>query len=187
MISERKRTLVSRKVSYEEAGKDLYQTPCEITEYLLNRLEIPKGSSILEPANGLGAISKVIIDRGYACETSDIRDGVDFLETSGESTFDYIITNPPYKYAQEFVEKSMEHLKAGGRVAMLLRLSFLESSKRYHFFKDSGLRTVYVSCKRITMFPYGNEAPKNSGTLAYAWYVWEKGYKGIPHIEWFNY
>lgn len=180
-------TLVARKKSYEESNKDLYQTPKNITEFILNRLDINEEDMILEPANGLGAISDVIKDYGYSCDTSDIREGVDFLKTEGKSNYDWIITNPPYKYAQEFVEKSLEHLKNGGKVVMLLRLSFLESSKRYHFFRDSGLKTVFVSSKRITMYPFGEDAPKNSGTLAYAWFMWEKGYKQEPTIEWFNY
>ena len=179
-------TLVARKKSYEDTSKDLYQTPSKITEFLLNRLDIEEGSRVLEPANGLGAISDVVKAYGIECDTSDIRDGVDFLTTNGNGSYDYIITNPPYKYAQEFVEKSMEHIKVGGKVAMLLRLSFLESAKRYHFFRDTGLKTVYVSSKRITMFPYGEDEPKNSGTLAYAWFVWEKGNTESSTIEWFN-
>ena len=25
-----------------------------------------------------------------------------------------------------------------------------------------------------------------SSATAYAWYIWEKGYKGFPEIRWFN-
>ena len=28
------------------------------------------------------------------------------------------------------------------------------------------------------------EKMKNSGMIAYAWYVWDKDYKGKPTIEW---
>lgn len=67
---------------------------------------------------------------------------------------------------------------------MLLKLSFLEGVKRYSFFKKSPLKNIYVFCKRVTMHPFGMEKPKNSGTIAYAWYIWEKGYKGNPQIDW---
>ena len=178
--------LVSRKVSYEQSNADLYETPLKITEMILNRLEINANALFYEPANGKGAISNVIKDYGYKCDTSDIMDGVDFLTTNGVKKYDIIITNPPYKYAKEFVEKSFSHVKDGGKVVMLLRLSFLESAKRYNFFRDSGLKEIHISSKRITMYPANGNVPKNSGTVAYAWYVWEKGYDGRPEMYWFN-
>lgn len=178
-------TLVSRKESYDN-NLDLYETPRKITEMLLDKLELSKDIKILEPANGMGAISNVLKERGYYCDTSDLREGVDFLKTVGQENYDMIITNPPYKFAQEFVEKSFEHIKEGGQVIMLLRLSFLEGKGRYNFFKTKGLKKLLISSGRITMFPFGQEIPKNKGTLAYAWYIWEKGYTNAPTLDWFN-
>jgi len=66
---------------------------------------------------------------------------------------------------------------------MLLKLNFLEGQKRYQLFKSTPLKTVYVFSKRLS-FDKGNEKGKGSGLLAYAWYVWEQGYKGKPMIEW---
>jgi len=179
-------TLVSRKKSYNSNDSDLYQTPIYVTEMILNRLEVSDNALFYEPANGLGAISKVIKSYGYRCDTSDIRDGIDFLRIKNTPKYDVVMTNPPYKYAQEFVEKSLKQVVNGGKVVMLLRLSFLESAKRYRFFRDSGLKNVYVSCRRITMYPENGDKPKNSGTLAFAWYEWEKGYDGEPMLNWFN-
>ena len=178
--------LVSRKVSYEQSDADLYETPTKITEMILNRLDISTDTKILEPANGRGAISDVIKDYGFKCDTSDITTGTDFLTTEGNGEYDIVITNPPYKYAMEFVNKALEHTTTRGLVVMLLRLSFLESAKRYHFFRDSGLKEVYISSKRITMYPANGNIPKNSGTVAYAWFVWEKDFKGSPELNWFN-
>ncbi len=178
--------LVARKISYSQSDADLYETPTKITEMILNRVELKKDANILEPANGNGAISNVVKDYGYRCDTSDISDGVDFLKTEGHSQYDMVITNPPYKHAQEFVEKALKHVKVGGIVVMLLRLSFLESAKRYHFFRDSGLKEIHVSSKRITMYPANGNVPKNSGTVAYAWFVWERGYIDYPTTHWFN-
>ena len=179
-------TLVARKKTYEQSDADLYETPIEITEMIMNRIKLDKNAFVYEPANGNGAISNVVINHGFKCDTSDITDGVDFLKTKGVQKYDMIITNPPYKHAQEFVEKSFEHIKHGGLIVMLLRLSFLESAKRYHFFRDSGLKEVHVSSKRITMYPANGNIPKNSGTVAYAWFIWEKGFNGYPTIHWFN-
>ena len=179
------KTLVSRKERYE-TNLDLYETPSEVTEKLLTRLDLDEDSLVLEPANGMGAISNIIKKWGYKCDTFDIREGVDFLAIKNNPKYDAVITNPPYRFAREFVEKALLQVKDGGKVIMLLRLSFLEGKSRYHFFRDTGLKTVIISCGRITMFPFGQEIPKNKGTLAYAWYIWEKGFKGEPKIEWFN-
>ena len=179
-------TLVSRKKSYKQTQGDMYQTPKHITEMILNRIDIKDNALFYEPANGLGAISNIVKAYGYECDTSDICDGVDFLETEDNARYDVVITNPPYSLAQEFIEKALKQVVDGGKVVMLLRLSFLESAKRYHFFRDSGLKTVYVSSKRITMYPANEDEPVNSGTVAYAWYEWEKGFSGNPTVEWFN-
>jgi len=178
--------LVARKVTYEQSDADLYETPSEITKMILDRLVLHKKVKFYEPAFGLGAISNVVKSYGFKCKESDINDGVDFLQTKGKQKYNVVITNPPYKYAQEFIIKSFEHIKDDGLVVMLLRLSFLESAKRYDFFKNSGIFEIHVSCKRITMHPANRPKPKNSGTVAYAWFVFKKGYKGEPVLKWFN-
>ena len=176
-------SIAGRKVN---DGVDFYQTPRWAIEKLL---EIEKfNGEILEPCSGNGAISKVLEEHGYIVKSQDIRDdedvygkgNCDFFEYSG--TVDNIVTNPPYFCAKEFVEKSLE--VSNSKVAMLLKLSFLEGAKRYEFFRNTPLKTVHVFCKRVTMYPANEEKPKNSGTIAYAWFIWEKGYNGKPTIDW---
>jgi hypothetical protein len=59
--------------------------------------------------------------------------GIDFLQW--DSPFDGdIITNPPYKFALEFVEKALELITDGHKVAMFLKLQFLEGKARRAFF-----------------------------------------------------
>ena len=169
--------------------EDFYPTPPYATIKLLEK-EIFLGS-IYEPACGDGAISKIlqdkypeqeifstdIINRGYGENTN-----LDFL-TYDFKDFkpDHIVTNPPYKYAQEFVERSLKI--ANNKVAMLLKLNFLEGQKRYQLFKSTPLKNVYIFSKRLS-FDKGNEKGKGNGLLAYAWYVWEKGYEGSPMVDW---
>jgi hypothetical protein len=83
---------------------------------------------IIEPACGDGAIVEVL--QRMVCPqifAGDIRYGQDFLKVESTGRYDFIITNPPYTYAQEFVDKS---LKIANCVIRLLRLNFLASSKR---------------------------------------------------------
>lgn len=73
--------------------------------------------------NGFDVYSADLIDRGYQDEL------LDFLNSDVSFNGD-IITNPPYKYAQNFIEKSLDSINEGNKVAMFLKLTFLESKKK---------------------------------------------------------
>ena len=171
------------------AANDFYPTPTYVTEALLERETFSKG--ILEPASGDGAISKVLESKGYKVLSMDIREdddvygikGCDFLNETNITNCPNIITNPPYKLATEFVLKAKEI--ANEKIAMFLKLAFLEGAKRHDLFKDTKfpLQKVYVFCRRVTIAPKG-VVPKNSGLIAYAWYVWSKDHKGEATIDW---
>lgn len=177
-------------------GIDYYSTPEWATEELIKREKFE--GIILEPCSGAGAISKVLEREGYKVISSDIRTddhiygekGIDLLEIE-KTEAQNVITNPPFFMATESVEKSLELIPDGGKVAMILKIQFLEGQKRYEFFQNSPLRRVYVFCKRVVFWNElmqvddGNRS-KHGGTICFAWYVWEKGYKGKPEIEWIN-
>lgn len=68
---------------------------------------------------------------------------------------------------------------------MFLKLTFLEGQARYeHIFKEHPPRRVYVFVRRILCGKNG-EFP-DASAVAYAWFVWEKGYKGEPSIGWLD-
>ena len=71
------------------------------------------------------------------------------------------------------------------KIAMFLKTVWLESEARYDMFQDDEfpLKTVYQFSKRVTLYK-GGVKMKNSGMIAYAWYVWDKDYVGKPTIEW---
>lgn len=100
-----------------------------------------------------------------------------------------IITNPPYKYAKEFVEHALEISKDGTKIAMFLKLTFLEGKARKKMFEANPPKVVYVSSSRLQCAKNGDfeKYGKGVGTaVAYGWYVWEKGFKGDPIIKWVN-
>ena len=172
--------------STDRAEADYYPTPPETTEALFKREKFE--GNIWECACGDGRMAKVI-EKYNTCIATELRQGkdvygeqgVDFLNEHRE--VDNIITNPPYKLALRFAQRSL--LLADKKVALLLKLVFLEGSGRYEFFRKSPLRTVYVFCKRQSIWKNGNEGA-NSGLIAYAWFVWDKSYKGKPYIDWIN-
>lgn len=175
----------------KRAEADFYPTPESTTRALLDREKFE--GTIWECASGDGSMSKVIENTCGKLKvfSSDIRDDdtiygtkkTDFLEVASLNSQDNIITNPPYRYAKEFVLKAKKC--ATKKVAMLLKLVFLESSGRYEMFKDKEfpLKKVYVFCKRQKIYANGIIG-KNSGLIAYAWFVWDKNHKGEPAIEW---
>lgn len=68
---------------------------------------------------------------------------------------------------------------------MFLKVQFLEGQKRGEFFAKYPPKTVYVSRSRIACYKNGVTC-KAQSAIAYAWYVWEKGFTGDPIIKWFN-
>lgn len=167
---------------------DFYQTPTWCVEKLLEKETFNK--QILEPCSWAGAISKVLEKAWCTVISTDIRTddwvywerGMNFLTFNSKNNPCDIITNPPYFIAKDFIQKSLE--VSDWKVAMLLKLSFLESKWRYEFFKNTPLKKVYVFCRRVNMYPEWQPKPKNSWTIAYAWYIWEKWYKWYPIIDW---
>ena len=111
----------------------------------------------------------------------------DFFNTS--AWHGDIITNPPYKFAKDFVEKSLSIIPTGNKVAMFLKLQFLEGKLRKKLFKTYPPKTIYVSSSRLLCAKNADfEGMINGGgsAVAYAWYVWEKGFSGKTTIEWIN-
>ena len=147
---------------------------------------------ILEPACGQGHLSKRLIENGYQVYSSDLIDRgygmqYDFFETS--SWHGDIITNPPYKFAKEFIEKSLSIIPTGNKVAMFLKLQFMEGKARKELFKCHPPKTIYVSSSRLLCAKNADFEGMIAGggsAVAYAWYVWEKGYSGKTVVEWIN-
>lgn len=121
-----------------------------------------------------------IVDRGYP--GTEVRD---FLRTPKEALkfSPDIITNPPYAIAKEFVEHALDISMDSVKVAMFLKIQFLETKKRYYLFKKYPPKKIYVFVNRVNCGKNG-VISKESSAVCYAWFVWEKGYKGLPQIDW---
>ena len=176
----------SNHSEFEREQHDYYATDPQAVEELLKAESFDK--NILEPCCGEGHISKVLENHGYMVESSDLidrdfgRGGIDYLTIS--SWDGDIITNPPYKYAKEFVEHSLNIIKPGKRVAMLLKIQFLESVKRRELFEENPPKYVYVFSKRTVCARNGDFENTKGSAVCYCWYIWEKGFKGEPVIRW---
>jgi|TARA_E500000318_G_scaffold106874_1_gene115372 hypothetical protein len=162
---------------------DFYATPPEATQQLLD-VEKFQGK-IYEPCCGQGHISKVLIKNGYDVESSDLVDrgygksNIDFLMEY--QTRDNIITNPPYgRLLMQFVRQTQKI--ADKKIAMLLKLTFLEGQERKEFFKEYPPTRVHVFSKRLSLMKNGESY--DGGMMALAWFVWEKNNKTTTTINW---
>lgn len=182
----------SNHVAADRAENDYYATEPKATTLLLQKEKF--APTIWECAVGGGHIAEILKSHGYKVLCSDIIDRgypgtivFDFLQNiSIDNDFD-IITNPPYKYAQEFVEKALQCISDKHKVAMFLKLTFLEGKKRKRLFENTPPARIYVSSSRLNCVRNGDFSTKvPSSAVAYAWFVWEKGFKGKPTIDWIN-
>lgn len=70
------------------------------------------------------------------------------------------------------------------KVAMFLKLTFLEGQKRKKLFEKYPPKTVYVFSQRQTCAMNGNFEDADSSAICYCWFVWQKGFTGAPTIKW---
>ena len=169
----------------EREQNDYYATPPEAVEHLLH---LERFNNILEPACGEGHISEVLKKYGYKVTSSDIidrgygevKDFAEYTEWKGD-----IITNPPYKFALDFVKHAIKIIPSGYKIAMFLKIQFLEGKARKKFFMKHPPKTVYVSSSRLSCGKNGDFG-KKPDAVCYCWFIWEKGFCGNPIIRWFN-
>lgn len=183
----------SNHTEKEREINDYYATdPIAVDALLQGGAEL--NHKIWECSAGQGHLSERLIELGYEVRSTDLIDrgygegGIDFLQATEMWDGD-ILTNPPYKYAKEFIEHAMTIIPDGRKVFMFLKLQFLEGKARGELFKNYPPRYVYVSRSRILCAKNGMFEEMKAGggsSVAYAWYEFQKGYKGVSIIKWIN-
>jgi hypothetical protein len=148
---------------------------------LIKRLD-PLAQTCWEPACGQGHMAHGLADYFPGrVASSDVHDHgvgtvIDFLDPAarfpGAGDPDWIVTNPPFGAAPDFVRLGLA--RAGRGVAILARGSFLESARRYPlFFGPTPLSAYAPFFERVPM-QLGVWDPNGSTATAYAWFVWLK-------------
>lgn len=124
---------------YGRVESDFYPTPPEVTQALINFLQIPKYSVIWEPACGEGHMAETFISNGYNVIATDLHDrgygigGIDFLSIPIQQKYDWIITNPPFSLSANFIEQC---INIGVPFALLLKTQYWNAKKRYNLFME---------------------------------------------------
>lgn len=140
----------------------------------------------------MGHLSDVLKNYGYEVKNTDIVnrgydkfDGIqDFLKQNDLWHGD-ILTNPPFKLAEKFVQKGVNLLgNNDSKLLLFLKIQFLEGQKRKKLFKKYTPKYVYVYSSRQKCAKDGEFEKYTATTQFYAWYIWEKGFSGETILRW---
>jgi len=189
---------------YERHATDWYVEPRWATDALLAKESF--ACETLDPACGQGNIVRSLRAHGVDAWGQDVVARYDQCEADGRdkpmfgAPADFltdvpadalgnvanIVSNPPYGQATRFIENGLARARC--KVAVLLRLAFLESEKRAVLFERTPLARVYVFANRLSMPPgellQRGEIEAKGGSVAFAWFVWEHGHVGKPILDW---
>lgn len=172
-----------------------YPTPLKLAQEVMNRVQkdfmIPVGQTVLDPGCGTGIWGEAYakIDPWAEIWGIDVQDieyneaydqwyKDNFLSWSVDFKFGLVIGNPPFKYAEEFVRRSLEFTKNQGLVIFLLRSAFKESAQRWYKNNQPGLFQTHCYAKEYQLVQRPGFKPnkhgRNSPEHAYSIFVWQK-------------
>jgi hypothetical protein len=160
-----------------------------LIEYVLREEESLSDLSCLEPACGIGHMAKVLGEYFKSVSCYDIHDygfgqKRDFLgKPYSLSSWDWVITNPPFRLAEDFVNRSIEIARHG--VAVLVRTVFIESVGRYERLFLARPPTTYAQFTERVPMVRGRLDRKATTATSYCWLVWRKAaIVDAPKLVW---
>ncbi len=185
--------VMQRRVEAHDSLDD-FPTPPWAARAMLHHILEPaygplNGDTVWEPAANRGYLVKALEDRFLRVYASDIFDyGAgfgrhDFLfPHDNDASCDWVITNPPFRLAEQFVEKGIRIARRG--VAVIVRTSFLEGVGRYEsLFSKLPPAIVAQHSERVPMVK-GRYDPKASTATSYAWLIWAKNQGQETQFKW---
>jgi hypothetical protein len=172
---------------------DYFPTPPWATRALCQWLQANVGSlggaTAWEPACGEGHMARPLAEYFHFVMATDVHDYghgeiCDFLFPNewAEADWDWIITNPPFRLAEQFILRGLDLATRG--VAVLVRTSFLEGGGRYaNLFSQVPPSVILQFAERVPMHK-GRLDPNGSTATAYCWIIWRKDYEGPTRFGW---
>ena len=181
---------------WKERAFDLRETPPEATRALIRTGELNKYRVLFEPCAGKGAISRELKAGGwrviahdlihYEGADPDIQPDLDFFGSVNTFYLQAIVTNPPYRWADDFIRHG---LKLRLPVFVLLRLMALEGAGRSDIMEH--LYHVYIGIERLPMMhrPGWRGKKLKQGAMPFGWFCFfpeknEAGYFSASRISW---
>lgn len=182
--------VMSQRVEPNDSA-DNFPTPPWATRALVEHVIGPdrvRQLTCLEPACGAGHMARPLKEYFSSVRCADAHDyGYapvrDYLSYPYETNaVDWVITNPPFRLAEQFVLRSLDVARHG--VAMLVRTVFLESVGRYsRLFLNDPPSTFAQFVERVPMVKGRLDAKATTAT-GYAWLVWQHDTHDYPKLAW---
>lgn len=168
---------------------DFFPTPPWAVRALMTHvLADVVGGICWEPACGEGHMARPLTEAFDDVHATDCHDygfgGVHDFLFPGPTPIapDWVITNPPFRLAPQFIEKALDVARDG--CAMLVRTAFLEGNDRFRtLFQPSPPAIVAPFAERVPMIK-GRVDEKASSATAYMWIVWRKGHGATTRVVW---
>lgn len=190
-MQNRSHAVMAQRAEASDSPDD-FPTPPWATRGFMEYIIKDKGPfsnmSVLEPACGAGHMAKVLKEYfgevrasdAYAYGYAAVRD---YLDVPYEANaVDWVITNPPFRLAEEFVHRSLIVARLG--VAVLVRTVFIESSGRYRALFEKTPPTKFAQFVERVPMVRGRLDRKASTATGYAWLVWEKDAPTTSRLMW---
>lgn len=190
-MSQNRSSAVMQQRSEPHDSLDDFPTPPWATRALCEWLRVTEhvfyDSTCREPAANRGHMVRPLREYFGEVLASDVHDYgagfpvADYLFGSDPATVDWTITNPPFRLAEQFIERMGRTSRDG--FAVIVRAAFLEGQGRYErLFSKNPPSYVLQFTERVVMHK-GRLAPEGSTATAYAWLVWIDGEEGTK-LEW---
>jgi hypothetical protein len=184
----------TRHSEQPRAAGDFYVEPDWVPSALFGHLTLRGG--LHDPCCGIGTIVDVAARHGIAATGADIADRSagrfpvrDFL--TDEGIYANVVANPPYRTALPIICHALNHVEAGGCVAVLMPIGFLASVRRYSLFIRPECELVLVLSRRPSLPPGDllqrhGESIRGNGSTDFLWIALRRGGRIGDHtrIEW---
>lgn len=93
---------------------------------------------------------------------------------------DWVVANPPFRLAVEFIEKGLLIARRG--VAVLVRVAFGEGVERFErLYRDNPPTIIAFYVERVPMVR-GRYDPDAASATAYCWMVWKRNARSAPPV-----
>lgn len=147
------------------------------------------GLTCREPAANRGHMARTLGEYFGTVEAADIHDyGAgypvrDYLFGPLPAAVHWTITNPPFRLAEQFIQRALATSRAGA--AVIVRTAFLEGVGRYlDLFRALPPSDILQFTERVVMHR-GKLSEKGSTATAYCWLVWRNPATGeAPRFRW---
>jgi hypothetical protein len=186
-MTQNRSSAVMQQRSEPHDSLDDFPTPPWATRALCEWLDDEYGPlsrlTCREPAANRGHMVRPLAEYFGAVEASDVHDYgagypvADYLFGLTPSPVDWTISNPPFRLAEQFIERALSSSRVGA--AFIVRAAFLEGVGRFdRLFSQHQPAHVLQFTERVVMHK-GKLSPKGSTATAYCWIVWLRGTGGF--------